>query len=301
VYWFENPLILRQFPLPLRCYAAYCRSMFVPSTKTVRGGSFLLGLMRQTRQLLHGPAEAVVSVDGLTIHLDPYADRLFFAFEELLQDGDEGRIMRQSISPGDTFLDVGANHGTYALLARRLVGQGGSVHAFEPQPHLAGLLKKSFRSNRFVNCFVHEVALSDRDGHTSFYIPPHSGLAGIHKKFSGNSGFREIQVKMSRFDDAVNWEKLPGRIFLKLDIEGSELPFLRGAANMIWRRRPIILMEINPASAEAAGYRVEDIVSQLKTFGYSRFAEMDRYPNTYPLEEMRGERMTRFQDIVVLP
>jgi FkbM family methyltransferase len=301
MYWFENPLILRQFPLPLRCYAAYCRSMYAPSTGTVRGGSFLLGIMRKTRQLLHGPGEAIVSVDGLTIHIDPYADRLFFAFEELLHGGDEGRVMRQSISQGDTFLDVGANHGTYALLACRLVGPRGSVLAFEPQPHLAGLLKKSFLSNRFLNCSVHEVALGDREGQTSFYIPAHSGLAGIHKKFSASGGFREIKVKMARFDDLVDWEKLPGQIFLKLDIEGSELEFLRGAANMIRKRRPVMLMEINPASAAAAGHQVADIVSQLKAFGYSRFSEMNRYPNTSSLEKMTGRRMNRFQDIVVLP
>src|SRR4030088_3264770 len=115
MYWFENPTIIRQFPLPVRCYAAYCRSMFEQSSGTVRGGSFLLGVMRRVRQSLHGPAEAIVTVNGLTIHMDPYADRLFFAFDELLRGGDEGRIMRHSIVPGDTFLDVGANHGSYSL------------------------------------------------------------------------------------------------------------------------------------------------------------------------------------------
>lgn len=301
MFWFENPVIVRQFPLPLRCYAVYCRSMFERSTGSVRGGSFLLGIMRKLRQALHGPAEAVVTVDGLTIHLDPYADRLFFAFEELLHGGEEGKIMRRAISPGDTFLDVGANHGTYSLLARSLVGAGGSVLAFEPQPHLAGLLQKSFWSNKFANCFVHELALADSDGFVKFYIPAHSGLAGIHKKFSASGGFREIRVKMARFDDAIDWEALPGRIFIKLDVEGSELPFLRGAAKMIQGRRPVILMEINPASAAAAGYKIQDMVDQLRDFGYTRFAELDRYPESAPLEEMSGDRMHRFQDIVVLP
>jgi FkbM family methyltransferase len=301
MFWFENPVIIRQFPIPVRWYAAYCRSMFQPSSGTVRGGSFLLGLMRKLRQSLQGPAEAVVTVEGFTIHVDPYADRLFFAFEELLDGGDERRIMQFSLSAGDTFLDVGANHGTYSLLARRLVGPHGAVLAFEPQPHLAKLLRLSFESNRFDNCSVHEVALADREGATQFYIPAHSGLAGIHKKFSGKGRSRELEVRMSRFDDLIDWRTLPGRIFLKLDIEGSELPFLRGAAEMIRSRKPLLLMEINPASAEAAGYTVPDIIRQLAAFGYTRFAEIDRFPNTTPLAEMSAGRMCRYQDIVVMP
>ena len=301
MYWFENPSIIRQFPVPVRWYAAYCRSMFQPASGTVRGGSFLLGLMRKLRQSLQGPAEAAITVDGLTIYMDPYADRLFFAFEELLHGGDEARVMQLCLSPGGTFLDVGANHGTYSLLARRLVGAQGMVLSFEPQPHLAKLLRMSFQANRFDNCSVHEVALSDCEGTTQFYIPGHSGLAGIHKKFSAKGGFRELQVRKSRFDELIGWQTLPGQIFMKLDIEGSELAFLRGAAEMIRARQPVILMEINPDSASAAGHAVSDIIHQLVSLGYTRFAETDQFPKTFPLADMSGDRMNRFQDIVVLP
>ena len=301
MYWFEDPIIIRQFPLPLRCYAAYCRSMVDRSTGMVRGGSFLLGIMRKLRQSWKGPGQTAISVDGLTLYLDPYADRIFFAFEELLHGGDEGRVIRMLLSRGDTFLDIGANHGTYSLLASRLVGPEGAVLAFEPQPHLAGLLRKSFDANRFVNSAVHEIALSDSDGSTSFYIPANSGLAGLHKSFSAGSGSREISVRLARFDDLIDWKKLPGSVFIKLDVEGNELPFLRGAAETIRARRPVILLEINPASAAAAGYSTAELLAQLGEFGYRKFAEMENYPAASPLSELSGARLHEYRDIVVLP
>src|SRR5262249_24017271 len=44
------------------------------------------------------------------------------------------RLIESSLSPGDTFIDVGANGGYYSLLAARLVGLSGHVYAFEPVP-----------------------------------------------------------------------------------------------------------------------------------------------------------------------
>jgi len=301
MYWFENPTITRQFPVSLRCYASYCRSMVDRSTGLVRGGSFLLNTMRRIQEFVNGPAEIPVKIDGLTIYLDPYADRIFFAFEELLHGGDEGRIMRLALRAGDTFLDVGANHGTYSLLARTIVGNAGAVHAFEPQPHLAQLITRSFRANAFGNCAVHRIALSDREGQASFFIPINSGLAGLHRGFSAGAGHRQIDVRLARFDDEVAWTSLPGKIFIKLDIEGNELPFLRGARNMLQARRPLILLEINPAAANAAGYPLEELVREVASAGYTRFAEMDTYPETAPLKLLAGARLEQFRDIVVVP
>lgn len=301
MYWFENTTITHQLPFSLRCYASYCRGMVNPSTGLVRGGSFLLNAMRRCRESMSGPATVPITVDGLTIYLDPFADRIFFAFEELLHGGDEGRIMRLALKEGDTFLDVGANHGTYSLLARTIVGPAGAVHAFEPQPHLAKLMSSSFAANQFRNCIAHQIALSDREGEASFFIPVNSGLAGLHRGFSAGSGHRQIEVRLARFDDEVQWKELPGNLFIKLDIEGNELPFLRGARNMIHARHPLILLEINPTAGAAAGYPIKELVSQLDSLGYTAFAEMDSYPQRIPLTNLTGERLEQFRDIVVLP
>ena len=69
----------------------------------------------------------------------------------------------------------------------------------------------------------------------------------------------------------------------KLDVEGSELAFLRGAERMIRARRPSILFEINRDSARAGGYGVGDVLDKLSELGYDRAVELNRLSDAVPL------------------
>lgn len=70
--------------------------------------------------------------------------------------------LRRSVAPGAVVYDVGANVGFFSLIAARLTGVAGQVHAFEPIPeNVAGI-----RANATANDFaiqIHEVAVSDYD------------------------------------------------------------------------------------------------------------------------------------------
>ena len=56
--------------------------------------------------------------------------RVYFGSYELEQTS----LMALSIGAGDIFVDIGANHGFYTLLASRQVGLKGKVLSFEPDP-----------------------------------------------------------------------------------------------------------------------------------------------------------------------
>src|SRR4051794_21821041 len=77
-------------------------------------------------------------------------------------------LVRQLVSRGDVCLDIGANHGLYAYALPR---RGAIVHAFEPQPSCARVIR-AYRSPRIT---VHEVALSDHAGRQVLYVPIKSG------------------------------------------------------------------------------------------------------------------------------
>src|SRR5215471_5126199 len=47
---------------------------------------------------------------------------------------DKRRLFEQTIKPGATVFDIGANVGFYTLLSSVLVGSGGKVYTFEPVP-----------------------------------------------------------------------------------------------------------------------------------------------------------------------
>jgi len=291
--WFDNPNITQSFPPVYRFYTLYSRLMFNSHSGFVAGGTFLLKKLGKLTRLLRLRNEAMVQIDGVKAYVDLCDPRMFMVFGELQSGTAEAKIMQSLLTAGDTFIDVGANHGSFSLIAAGLVGMTGKVLAFELQPRLASLIRKSFAANGYDNTEVYEIACSDHSGSAEFYLPENSsGAAGIYKAFSGNSAHRKFKVRVEQFDDLIDWQSLPGRLFLKLDVEGSELAFLRGAEQMLRSRKPHILLEINPASAQAAGYSTEEILSFLISLGYGKFSEIDDWSRVKRLSDadLTGQR-----------
>lgn len=83
-------------------------------------------------------------------------------------DPDEMAVAEAYLRPGDWFLDVGANIGTYSLMARSFVGPDGRVDGFEPHPLAARRFAENVELNRLTNLFVHAVAVSDAAGTVEF-------------------------------------------------------------------------------------------------------------------------------------
>ena len=78
------------------------------------------------------------------------------------------RKSRTACVPGACFYDVGAHIGFYSLLAARLVGQGGHVVAFEPDPANAAVLRENITRNNLGQIEVVPVALWSHCGVVAF-------------------------------------------------------------------------------------------------------------------------------------
>jgi FkbM family methyltransferase len=284
--WFEEPELVRQFPALFRAYAAYSRLAFNRSSGRVLGGSALLRLLARVTAVLGLPDVTAVTIRDGTLFIDLLDSRFLTVLHEARAFGGEGRILEHVLERGDSFVDVGANHGSYSMMAAAIVGPAGAVVACEPQPRLAALLRRSFQESGYRQAHVHEVACSDQEGTVDLFIPHSgSGSAGIYGEFSARGPHRRLSVRGARLDDLVSWRTLPGKVLLKLDVEGSELSALRGAERFIRERQPTVLFEINPASARAAGHTTAEVMECLRSFGYSRYAEVDEYPGTRMLSE----------------
>lgn len=297
--WFDDPALVRQLPWLLRGLAAYSRLVVDRDSGLVRGGSFL---HRQQARLVRGlglPRDVTVLLNNLAVHLDPCDPRLFWVLEEVAGETAEARLLDRVLGPGDTFLDVGANHGGYSLRAARRVGPAGRVVAFEPQPRLAALVRRSFQSNGFYHASVLEIACSDRAGEADLFVPRrNSGEASIHAALAGNLAVESVRIRLERLDDALDWRALPGRVVVKIDVEGSEASLLAGAEQLLRIRRPLVLFESSPTTARAAGSSVAGVVEALRRVGYKRLAEVDDYPATFPAEEAVLDRQ---RNLVAVP
>lgn len=156
---------------------------------------------------------------------------------------------------GDNAIDVGAHYGIYAMHMARLVGTTGKVLAFEPLVDLFRVLEA--RSKNFPNILCINSALSDRsDAELNISIPllcgcvPEPAWATL-QNYSGKH--LQQKVCVATLDSFMN--QLHNLRFIKVDVEGAELAFLRGAKQVIKSFRPLIQFEENAMRQNLALYQ----------------------------------------------
>jgi len=287
--WLRDPALRSQLPWSLRWFGrlAALRPGNPLALETV-----LRALMFLRRSLGRRHIARLV-VDGATIHLD-LRDPRFLAVPGELRTVPP--LLARFLGRGDSVLDVGANHGAYAVAGSRLVGAEGWVLAVEPQPRLAEAVRLSL-AEAPASFEVHRVVCGDRDREVDFHVPrATSGSAGIFPGFSGSTPHRRSAERMRPLDDIVDPDRLRGRLFVKLDVEGSEVLVLKGARRTIATHRPVILTEVNPESLSAAGESPRTLIATLRELGYDRYLTRRETDGERPLE---GE--IRDADIIALP
>src|ERR1700683_2877872 len=67
----------------------------------------------------------------------------YYFNDELAFENQSSHHVQTLVKMGDTFVDIGAHHGYYSLIASNQVGQKGKVIAFEPVPENRKLLKEN--------------------------------------------------------------------------------------------------------------------------------------------------------------
>lgn len=285
--WFDDACLVSQMPPVFRWYARYSRSHADPSTGFVRGGGFLLRLITRIVQA-RGRGETLrLRIGERVVFCDAGDPRALWVPSEVQGDNAEARVLAHCLSAGDTFIDVGANHGSYALLAAEIVGGSGRVVAIEPNPRLAPLVRRTLAQSDTAPFLVLQTACGAAAEDSTMFIPrAGSGSGGLHAAFSASAAHRALSVPVRTLDQLLKDVGLPGRVVMKIDVEGSERAMLVGAREFLAAKRPVLLIEINPASAQASGSSAGELVATLGELGYLGFAELDRPNIVIPATEL---------------
>jgi len=143
-----------------------------------------------------------------------------------------------------TFIDVGANIGTFSLrIAKKFCGI--SVIAIEPEPTNAYLLRIATKINRLNNLLVIEGAAWHEEVELILRVSEdpatHTVLSTHPLKERRIIG--ALKVKGVTIDSIVRSYSLKEPILLKVDVEGAEISVIRGARELLRDYEAVIYVE----------------------------------------------------------
>ncbi|HEX3088127.1 MAG TPA: FkbM family methyltransferase [Ilumatobacteraceae bacterium] len=210
---------------------------------------------------------AYVSVGGIEVALDK-ADRSVSA--PIIADGfwepHVEHVLRQFLTPGSNFVDIGANVGWHTALASSLVGSDGLVYAIEPNPDNARLIAHTIERNKLTNVRLLPVALGESAGFAAFRSAIGSNGGFLDQGESKTIDPNVTIVPTVRFDDL----DMPGVDVIKIDVEGAEPIALRGASATIARDHPVIIFEFSCEMTErVGGVAPRDHLKMFESLGYA--------------------------------
>ncbi|MFQ5853699.1 MAG: FkbM family methyltransferase [Candidatus Binatia bacterium] len=208
-------------------------------------------------------------------------------------EGKDTRFVEAAVQPGWVVCDVGANIGWYTLSAAKLMGHAGWVHAFEPAAEEFERLQRNVLMNELPNVMLHQLAMSDCSGKV--------WLTGLRDAGSTRLATSENEaarlVGGTTLDTFVREARLNRLDLVKVDIEGAELKFLRGAQNSLGRFRPALVIELSLDNLARFGANPHEVIATLEDLGYVMYRS--KWHGLHHLGELPGRG--RFFNAVALP
>jgi FkbM family methyltransferase len=177
-------------------------------------------------------------------------------------DWNEMLAWRHALSPGDLFVDVGANVGVYTIWA---IEAGADVIAMEPSRAARQRLLANLELNGY-NADVRAAAAGEETG----TLPLTTALDNENHVVLGDEDAAETEeVPVITLDELVGDREVAG---LKVDVEGAEMLVLRGARRLLAERRiGLIQVEWNSKSQNLLGETRTPIAELLESHGYALY------------------------------
>jgi len=178
----------------------------------------------------------------------------------------------QLLEPGMVFFDIGAHRGYFSLLAARLVGPTGQVHAFEPTPGTYELLSSNVRHHSHI--LVNNVAVFSESKELTFHdyglcAPAFNSVypPRMSKEVAERIPVENRRVHAISIDDYVKTAGVRPNI-IKIDAESAESDILKGMAETLLTIRPAFTIETGDMDLEGVS-STRDLVNLACSFGYT--------------------------------
>lgn len=193
--------------------------------------------------------------------------------------------------PTLNFFDIGANTGSFIFFP--LLNKSIKCFAFEPNPLAYEALCENIDINNLKdNVTPFNMGIWNDETDLDLKVPvdtTDSGLATFgdspdrFKYDNKNGDFTTHNVKCKTIDVLFDELGLESLDIIKIDTEGSELNILKGGEKTLKEYKPCILLEFDNKNTNQFGYMRDDIITLLKSYGYTNFqllAESDLFAST---------------------
>ncbi len=194
------------------------------------------------RGFVQASADAPVDVEVLGVRMrlrlnDNSCERRLLVTPHFFEPDSLQELARR-VGPDIRFVDVGANVGTYALLAAQAGGDRAKVLAIEPNPGLTQRLRENTFLNGF-NIAIEEFAAADFNGTMTLRRDGNNlGASTMVPKVKVRWQEPPMEVQCAKIFDLVAKHGFDRIDIMKLDIEGGEdkalMSFLKEAPEHLW-------------------------------------------------------------------
>jgi FkbM family methyltransferase len=229
MYWRVKPVGLNSF---LRLYFALLASFVVVT--------LIRGRFRSTGHLTPGSSRLKITTAGVIAEVTPGNNSL-----ALIAGVHEPRTTSWfDVKPGEVVVDVGAHIGRYTLIAAK---HASKVVSIEPDPSNFAMLESNIKLNFFSNVVPLRLAISNSPNRRRLFLAGggDTGTSSLESNWSwtldAGSKRREVEVECETLDRLSNLLGLERIDWLKIDVEGHEIPVLEGAKATLARTRKLIL------------------------------------------------------------
>jgi FkbM family methyltransferase len=235
---------------------------YVEHAPTQRGKHRLMALLDR----VVGPAQ--YDVGDLKLLLSPH--RLIDNY--IIRQGSYApelvTFIRDVMSAGGGFIDVGANIGYLSLVAARAGGSRARVYAFEPSVREYSMLLEHIALNQLMNVIPYPFGIGASDQAATLWL---SGLQnpGQNSRFGRAGAVAELGITLAPIDALLPAQAIKDVRCVKIDVEGDECSVLAGFSRVMpLLTEATFLIEISPDLLVRAGHSADQIYQFFHDHGF---------------------------------
>lgn len=187
-------------------------------------------------------------------------------------------IIKNYLRKEDTFVDVGAHFGYYSLLAHN-IHPNSSIISVEPIKLNFQILQKNIHLNKIKKIKLYNLALSDTKGKKEINITEASDSAGFYEHPLAKTISQKIVT--TKTGDELFFKIKSG--FIKIDVEGHEIPVLKGLQKTLKNENVRLIIEFNPKCQKQAGFQPQELLNLLDDLNFETYLIDDAKRKMYRL------------------